>query len=214
MMGAVIDAPVRSELAAVAEAMAAGLHTDPGWAGLVPDDEARAPALRTLLGHAVRTAFRDGTVLAARDQGRVVGGVVWAAPGDYPRPRRRDLAAAPRMLALGARTSGGTIRDLARAGQAIDRIFPAEPVWYVQALAVAPEAQGRGHGSALLAPVLAKSRATGVACYLETGKTANVGFYERLGFVLLDAAPLWAGGPTFWRMRRPADADAQPRGTT
>jgi GNAT superfamily N-acetyltransferase len=198
----VIDAPVRAELPALVAAMAAGLHADPGWTRVVPDDAARRRALATLLHHAIRLAHRDGTVLAARRAGTIAGGVVWAAPGEYPRPARRDVAAAPGMLALAARVGGRTVRDLGRFGAAIDALVPATPVWYVQALGVAPAAQGAGLGAALLAPVLAKADATGLPVYLETAKESNTGYYERFGFAVVGAAPLWAGGPMLWRMQR------------
>lgn len=197
-----IDAPVKAELPALVAAMAAGLHADPGWARVVPDDAARRRALATLLGHAIRLAHRDGTVLAARRAGLIAGGVVWAAPGEYPRPRRRDVTATPGMLALAARVGGRTVRDLGLFGAAIDALVPRTPVWYVQALGVAPAAQGAGLGTALLAPVLAKADATGLPVYLETAKEANVGYYTRFGFTVVGAAPLWDGGPMLWRMQR------------
>lgn len=188
------------------DAMAAALLPDPAWVAVLPDDAARRRALRTLLGHSARLAARDGTVLVAREAG-VLGGIVWAAPGGRARRRARDLAALPRMLGLAARTGPARMRELGRLGQAVERLRPAEPVWYVEALGVLPDAQGRGLGSALLGPVLAKSDATGVPCYLETGREQNVAFYERAGFALLDAVPTGLcqdGGPTFWRMLRPA----------
>jgi GNAT superfamily N-acetyltransferase len=199
-----IDAPLKDEIGPAAEAMARGLHGDPGWCHVVPDDDARLAAGRVLIGHAIRTAFRDGTVLVARTGTGIAGGVVWAAPGEYPPSRVRQLAVAPRMLALAARIGPGPLRELGRLGAAIDRVLPQAPVWYVQALSVAPEAQGSGLGTGLLRHVLDKSDATGVPCYLDTGKPANVDYYRRFGFELLDERELWANGPVLWRMQRPA----------
>ena len=199
-----IDAPLKDEIDAVALTMARGLHADPGWRLVVPDDDARLVAGRALIGQAVRTAFRDGTVLIARTGAAIVGGIVWAAPGEYPRRWTRQVPALPRMLTLGARIGPRTLRDLGRFGAAVDAALPREPVWYVQALSVAPEAQGAGLGSALLARVLARSDATGIPCYLDTGKQANTDYYERFGFALLDERRLWDGGPALFRMQRPA----------
>ena len=196
-----IDAPTREELAQTAAAMAAGLAGDPGWQHVVPDDGARRLALRTLLGQALRIGHADGTTLVVREQG-IVGGIVWAAPEGYPPRRIRQLPAMPRMLALATRIGPITVRELGRFGRAIDRAFPTDPVWYVQALSVAPAAQGRGLGSALLGPVLTKADATSTPCYLETAQEANVGFYERFAFRVLDAEPVYPGGPVLWRMRR------------
>ena len=188
------------------DAMARGLHGDPGWRHVVPDDDARLAAGRVIIGHAARTAFRDGTVLVARAGTCVVGGIVWAAPGGYPQHWLRQVPVMPRMVALGARIGPRTLRELGRFGAAVDRALPGTPVWYVQALSIAPEAQGSGLGSALLRHVLAKSDATGVPCYLDTGKESNVDYYRRFGFDLLEERELWAGGPALWRMQRGAES--------
>jgi GNAT superfamily N-acetyltransferase len=199
-----IDAPLRNEIGPLASAMARGLQGDPGWRHVAPDDDARLAALRVLTGQAIRAAFRDGTVLVARAGAAAVGGIVWAAPGEYPRRWTRQLPALPRLAVLGARIGPATLRELGRLGAAVDNALPDEPVWYVQALSVTPESQGDGLGSALLSHVLAKSDATGVPCYLDTGKASNVGYYRRFGFATLDERALWPDGPVLFRMQRPA----------
>lgn len=204
-----IDAPTHDELGLVVTAMADGLHADPGWTHVVPDDHARLLAGRTLIGHAARTAFRDGTVLVAREDGAIRGGIIWAAPGEFPPRWTRQLPAAAPMVGLTARIGARTVRELSRFGQAIDQALPPEPVWYVQALSVTPAGQGRGLGAALLGQVLAKSDATSVPCYLDTGKQANVAYYQRFGFALLDERVLWQDGPTIWRLQRQSQGAAE-----
>ena len=57
----------------------------------------------------------------------------------------------------------------------------------------------------LLAPVLDRADREGLACFLETSDPANVGFYHRFGFdVVDDALALVPGGPTHVAMRRVA----------
>jgi len=113
------------------------------------------------------------------------------------------------MVGLTARIGARTVRELSRFGQAIDQALPPEPVWYVQALSVTPAGQGRGLGAALLGQVLAKSDATSVPCYLDTGKQANVAYYQRFGFALLDERVLWQDGPTIWRLQRQSPGAAE-----
>ena len=203
-----IDAPTHDELGLLVATMADGLHADPGWTHVVPDAHARLLAGRTLIGHAARTAFRDGTVLVAREDGAIRGGIIWAAPGEFPPRWTRQLPAAAPMVGLTARIGARTVRELSRFGQAIDQALPPEPVWYVQALSVTPVGQGRGLGGALLGQVLAKSDATSVPCYLDTGKQANVAYYQRFGFALLDERVLWQDGPTIWRLQRQSQGAA------
>jgi ribosomal protein S18 acetylase RimI-like enzyme len=85
------------------------------------------------------------------------------------------------------------------------RLVPT-PHWYLLIVAVDPELQGKGAGSALVKEGLARADAAGVPCYLETSEETNIGFYRRLGFEVVASAVLGQGGPPAWAMRR----DARP----
>ena len=74
--------------------------------------------------------------------------------------------------------------------------------WYLNLLGVDPSAQGRGVGSALMRPVLAKADGSGLDCYLETGKEANLDFYARHGFEVMGERPIPGGGPMMWGLLR------------
>lgn len=104
----------------------------------------------------------------------------------------------PSLLALRTRT--------ARVGRELDglrRLRPLEPHWYLAVLGTDPRHQGRGVGSALLAPVLERCDADRIPAYLESSKRSNVSFYERLGFRVLGET-VFEDGPTLWRMQREA----------
>ena len=94
----------------------------------------------------------------------------------------------------------------ARAVREIERRHPAEPHLYLSVLGTDPERQGGGIGSALLAPVLERCDAGGVAAYLESSKESNVGFYARHGFEVTERMEL-PDGPPLWLMWR------DPRGS-
>jgi GNAT superfamily N-acetyltransferase len=90
-------------------------------------------------------------------------------------------------------------------GANTERFHPVYPHWNLETLGIRREAQGRGIGARLIAPGLARADHAGQPCYLTTAKRANVGFYERFGFVVAHKAlPLVPGGPTHWGMQRPA----------
>jgi GNAT superfamily N-acetyltransferase len=57
-----------------------------------------------------------------------------------------------------------------------------KPHWYLMQLAVAPEYQGKGIGSALIQPVLQHADNNNLECYLETETELNVKFYRKNGF--------------------------------
>jgi ribosomal protein S18 acetylase RimI-like enzyme len=59
---------------------------------------------------------------------------------------------------------------------------PDEPHWYLPVIGVAPQHQGRGIGSALLAAALAKCDEAGLTAYLESSNPRNIPLYRRHGF--------------------------------
>ena len=79
---------------------------------------------------------------------------------------------------------------------------PSEPLLYLSHVAVTPERQGEGLGSALMRDGTARADHDGVATWLETSRGDNVGYYESFGFrtVVDEDAP--EGGPHIWFMRR------------
>ena len=84
----------------------------------------------------------------------------------------------------------------------------------VSTVAVSPDAQGRGVGSALLRALLARWDAEGGGpLALDTQRDINVPFYERLGFrVTATVTQVGAHGVEYsdWKMRREAAAAAPP----
>jgi len=85
---------------------------------------------------------------------------------------------------------------------ASDAEHPAVPHWYLHVVGCRPEQQGRGYGSAAIAPGLARADADGVPVYLETANEENLPFYRRLGFAVTHE---WRvpNGPRHWSLLRP-----------
>lgn len=90
----------------------------------------------------------------------------------------------------------------AEADAAMEPLRPVQPVWSLATVAVDPERQGEGLGSAVLEPGLRAAREAGVPAYLETSAERNVEFYRRLGFEVLGSVELPDGGPRTWAMGR------------
>lgn len=192
----------RADRRAALDVLVDALADGPDWMALLPDGEERRAALRSLLGIVLADVGQRATV--ADVDGRVIGVAAWQPPGRYPMTWWRQLRAAPRLLPVIARLRS-RFREVQRLGEAVDAAFPRDRVQYLQVLGVAPAAQRRGVGSALLADGLAAADAAGADTYLETGSEANVAYYEAHGFELIaPGGPLHEGGPTMWRMRRPA----------
>jgi ribosomal protein S18 acetylase RimI-like enzyme len=77
---------------------------------------------------------------------------------------------------------------------------------YLWLIAVAPDSQGRGLGTALVQQVLDRCDREGVAAYLEASNAGSRKLYERLGFDLLDRPLDLPDGPPMWPMWREPQA--------
>jgi GNAT superfamily N-acetyltransferase len=89
-----------------------------------------------------------------------------------------------------------------RAIAEVERVHPKEPHWYLAVLGTEPAWQGKGVGSALLAPVLQRCDREGRPAYLESSKESNLAFYARHGFEVTGTIDLLGGGPRVWPMWR------------
>jgi GNAT superfamily N-acetyltransferase len=193
----------RGRLGEVGAVFAASHGQYPTFVHVFPDPARRAVALRVFFTATVRDALAAGRVDAAVAGGRLLGVAVWLPPGAFPWSVGRQLRAAPAMLRVLA-VAPGRFRTFLGLGGNAARLHPRDPHWNLETMGIVPDAQGRGVGTRLLGPGLARADRDGLACYLTTARRENVRFYGRLGFeVEHDALPLAPGGPTSWGMRRP-----------
>jgi GNAT superfamily N-acetyltransferase len=89
---------------------------------------------------------------------------------------------------IGAYTGGALV---ALAGVRRSHTLARGEHLFVDDLVTAPDAQGRGHGTALLRWLAARARAEGIPrVYLDSRDTAR-GFYARLGLQFLTSSPCW-----------------------
>ncbi|MFF7201469.1 GNAT family N-acetyltransferase [Streptomyces sp. NPDC008141] len=110
----------------------------------------------------------------------------------------------------GARLMAIAGRSRARAetvGRLTDEVHPHDRSHeYLQLIAVSPQHQGQGRGTALLAPALERCDRDGVPAYLEASNPGSRRLYERLGFTFTGTAVHLPDGPVMWPMWR------EPRG--
>jgi GNAT superfamily N-acetyltransferase len=132
----------------------------------------------------------------------VAGAAFWLPPDTWGLGAMEQVRLAARMAAIHARGVPRILRVLAY----LEARHPHEPHYYLAFVGVQPEGQGRGIGSALLAPVLECCDRDGVPAYLEATSERNLALYERHGFEVVETLRLPKGGPPVWRMWRPAGA--------
>ncbi|MDQ4069948.1 MAG: GNAT family N-acetyltransferase [Actinomycetota bacterium] len=180
-------------------------HADyPAFRAVFPNPDQRRRALAPFLGATVRDALGAGVVHGARLDGVLAGVAVWLPPGATPLPPARKLRMMPAMLAVLA-AAPRSFPTFLGYGRNVERHHPRDRHWYLVVLGVGPDAQHRGVGTALVEAGLHLVDADGADCYLETSDGANVGFYERFGFSVVDPdLRLVPGGPSHVAMRRPS----------
>jgi len=92
----------------------------------------------------------------------------------------------------------------------VEKAHPKEPHYYLSLLAVTPDMQGKGLGSALMQPILELCDREGIHAYLETETESNVGFYSRKGFTVRQEIITSDGKSKVWTMwREPKMSDTQ-----
>jgi ribosomal protein S18 acetylase RimI-like enzyme len=183
----------------LSDAFAVDPHFDWFMRPGVGRDGARRGLFRLLIGH-------EGLARGRID--RPAGGgaaAVWMPSESLaPTPLIAELQALPAMLRM---TGFARFSRLMAIRADMDRRHPMDrPHAYLWFLGVAPAAQGRGVGSALLRAANARNDAAGRPAYLETGTTRNVALYERHGFKVISQHKARPDAPNMWSMWREAGA--------
>lgn len=188
------------EREAVVQALALAFEDDPVMAYLFPDAATRRRRLAGFYRVVVPMLERQGVVHTSDG---IHGAAVWQAPRAWDaRPGWLEGAwlGIRMLLALrGSAERAQILNDLVR----LEHI--REPHWYLALLGTEPAQQGRGLGSALIAPMLARCDDEGTLAYLESSKRENLPFYERHGFAVVRELRLPDGPPLWPMLRQPAN---------
>jgi len=185
----------------LSDALSRAFDSDPPMRWFLPDSETRVERARRLFEVMLRRVHL-GRDYCYTTQG-VVGGALWVPPGTWRLGVVDQVVLLPGML----RVFG---RGLARAQRGLTVMesgHPTAPHYYLDSLGVVPEWQGRGLGSALMQPVLARCDAERMPAYLNAGSPGSRDLYLRHGFEVTEEFRLPEGGPPLWRMWR------EPQGT-
>ena len=183
---------------AILGTLTAAFETDPPVRWMYPDRAkylAHFPAFATAFAG---PAISDDTLV------RVEGGVaLWIAPGAEP-----DEAALVEVVERSI--PGPRQEEVFAVFEAMGNVHPHEPHWYLPMIGVRPDRQGRGLGSAMLRPVLARCDAEDIPAYLEATTERNRALYARHGFQLTATIEVAGCPPLYAMLRQPARIAATP----
>ena len=185
------------EIRPVAAAIARGFQDNEAWAWIVPSARRRARFLPRYYEVVMRHFWlRRGEAWTSEDH---LGGALWIGPTDHGMHGRALI-----LEGLVTATAGvGAMLRGSRSEETMRANHPKEPHYYLNTLSVDPAAQRRGHGSALMAPLIDRCDAERVPAYLETQREDNVPYYRRFGFDLTKRVEI-PKGPPLWLMWREA----------
>jgi ribosomal protein S18 acetylase RimI-like enzyme len=176
----------------LSQALARAFHNDPVMSWIYPDGSRRLQRLERGFALYLRKISLRHDACYAIDG--LLGGALWMPPGTW----RLDVLEQLWLLPAIARVAGRNLPRLFRIVDAMESKHPDDPHYYLAAIGIEPEWQGRGFGSALLRPVLERCDGEGLPAYLEASTWRSRALYERNDFELVqelnfaeDAPPLW-----------------------
>uniref|UniRef100_UPI0034DE87F7 GNAT family N-acetyltransferase n=1 Tax=Streptomyces flavofungini TaxID=68200 RepID=UPI0034DE87F7 len=171
-----------------------------GW--VLPGEEYRRRTHGALMGAFFDLALAEGFVDVTEDG--AAAALWWSVPEGGPadgEPGGEDGPALLRQAVDPANERVELIGRLTDAAHPTDRAHQ-----YLHMIAVRPDRQGEGLGTALVAAVLGRCDREGAHAYLEASNARSRDLYERLGFVLTGTPLDLPDGPRMWPMWR------EPRG--
>ncbi|MCX4513176.1 GNAT family N-acetyltransferase [Streptomyces sp. NBC_01619] len=174
---------------------------DPVSSWVFPDEAHRRRVHGVFLGVFLEAALAEGRVDMAEDG---TAAALWLQVPADPPEEEDDTPARMREIADPDNERAELVGRLTGEAHPTGRAHE-----YLLLIAVSPERQGEGLGTALLAPALERCDREGLPAYLEASNARSSKLYERLGFAFTDRTVVLPDGPTMWPMwREPASGPA------
>lgn len=189
----------KADIRELSATLSRAFYDDPVMTWILPDDRRRPAQLRRMFAAMTRHHHLGyGGVEVALDGSGVGAAALWDPPNHWQETRGAELAMTPAFLRVfGLRTS--IAREVL---EAMKRVHPEEPHWYLAVIGSNPTVRGKGFGQVLMRSRLDRCDAEHAPAYLESTKPENIGYYQRFGFTVTDEIAPPHGGPPLWGMWR------------
>lgn len=182
----------------MAHTLARAFRDDPLILHFLPDPAAREAKLPRLFRLLLKLGMPYGACDTTEGYESVV---IWRPPGKWHIHVWQYFTNAPDFLGV---FGADALRVMATMDQ-IEKVHPAEPHWYLQAVGTDPDKQGKGFGGIAMRYQLAIVDSQVLPAYLESSKAENIPIYERLGFEVTGEIRI-KNGPVLYPMWRRAGA--------
>ncbi|MEU7578122.1 GNAT family N-acetyltransferase [Streptomyces sp. NPDC041068] len=210
-MGVAIRRAGESDREYVVGLLDAAFMQDPVSSWVLPGDEYRLRTHGALMGAFFDIALDEGYVDITEDGAAVA--MWWSVPagghGDdgVHEGEAEGAEDGPVLLRRAVDPDNERVELI---GRLTDAIHPTDrPHQYLHLIAVHPDRQGEGLGTALVSAVLDRCDREGLHAYLEASNARSRDLYTRLGFAFMGAALDLPDGPRMWPMwREPRTAGA------
>jgi GNAT superfamily N-acetyltransferase len=177
-------------------AMARAFDDDPVANWFAKQDARRARRIYDFMDVGLKITERHDEVYTTDD---IDGGAFWSPPGKWKMGILQQLMLMPAMIRTCTLRRVPTVMG---GLNAIEKKHPHKEHYYLLALGVEPDRQGRSIGTQLMRPILERCDREGIPAYLESSKDVNVPLYERNGFKVTEEMAVPNGGPKVWLMWR------------
>ncbi|MFJ6568456.1 GNAT family N-acetyltransferase [Streptomyces sp. NPDC091292] len=188
-----------SDREAVTRLLDVTFQDDPVSSWVFPDPEYRRTTHRALMGAFLHVALTEGRVDLTEDGDAVA---LWLSVPDSGGEAGAEGADADEAVQLREAVDPDNER-VELVARLTGEIHPEGAAHeYLLLIAVHPDRQGDGLGSALMRPVLDRCDRDGVAAYLEASNERSRSLYEKLGFRFMGRTVDLPDGPHMWPMWR------------
>lgn len=198
-----IRSATAADRATIASALASAFSEDPlfGWMAATGPTKPLEPKMRTFFDGFLKVNLsKPDHLVLVDDDG--TGAAIWQPPEKWKVPPRDLLRSMPSIL----RAFGTRLPAMIGALNAIEKVHPKEPHYYLEVLGTRKDRQSKGVGSAVITAVLERADEEGLPAYLESSNPRNIPFYARHGFEVREEIVCGKGAPTVTAMWR------EPRG--
>lgn len=186
--------PRPGERKSLLDVLGRAFFDDPVSIYLFPNEHRRQAGFAGFCGLAI-DAFGVGAHVLTNDA--LQGAAVWQKPSPKAPRFFQQVRMGLRMIWI----IRGGVRRAIRLGDFMSQHHLHQPHYYLAALGTDPVFQGQGIGSALMQPVLDRCDKERLPAYLESSKQANIPFYNKHGFEVIEELQI-PDGPRLWPMIR------------